>query len=303
MNYFKAWDRFAFKLEYALYYSFRFLLSVNFDNKFNLIAFCAEFMFAAPKCNKNSVKFLSVYDLTINIPLISIISRTPFFRASISLFKILEACVYTFSLRINQNDGDNPARLRTIAVILFQRSEKFHNLSPMRFALPGFFTTDSNISPGNYGLKDVLMALRWVHENIKSFHGDPNSVTLWGHSSGAGLVHALALSKKTEGLFHRYIMQSGTLFASAGKNSYYKMRSVSLEIAKLLGCLPRRTENDTGTATDSVVNENSTMQPKKIAVRASRGVVEEEDYSEEEEEEMMRCMRSISRRKEDCPSR
>lgn len=75
-------------------------------------------------------------------------------------------------------------------------------------AIAGFFGTGTSASPGNYGLKDVATALRWIRENIGPFGGDPNSVTLWGHGEAASLVHTLALTKKTEGLFHRYVTRS-----------------------------------------------------------------------------------------------
>ena len=74
----------------------------------------------------------------------------------------------------------------------------------MNMTIAGFLGTGSKASPGNFGLKDIAMALRWIRGNIGSFGGDPNSVTLWGHGEAASLVHTLALTKKTEGLFHRY---------------------------------------------------------------------------------------------------
>lgn len=69
----------------------------------------------------------------------------------------------------------------------------------------GFFATATKHNPGNNGLKDIVMALRWVQENIRCFNGDPNVVTLWGHSAGASAVHLLAITNKTEGLFNRYV--------------------------------------------------------------------------------------------------
>ncbi|XP_017784019.1 PREDICTED: putative inactive carboxylesterase 4 [Nicrophorus vespilloides] len=63
--------------------------------------------------------------------------------------------------------------------------------------------------PGNAGLKDLVMALRWIKENIESFNGDPNNVTIFGESSGGALVHYLVLSPMANGLFHKAICQSG----------------------------------------------------------------------------------------------
>lgn len=62
---------------------------------------------------------------------------------------------------------------------------------------------------GNYGLFDQLAALHWVKKNIESFGGDPENITVFGQSAGAGSVQALISSPLTEGLIQRAIIQSG----------------------------------------------------------------------------------------------
>lgn len=64
--------------------------------------------------------------------------------------------------------------------------------------------------PGNAAFKDIVMALRWVKENIKAFGGDPNNVTIFGESAGGASVHLMVLSPMAKGLFHKAIAQSGT---------------------------------------------------------------------------------------------
>merc|ERR1719225_541409 len=66
---------------------------------------------------------------------------------------------------------------------------------------------------GNQGLKDQLMALRWVKKNIAHFGGDPNRITIAGESAGAISVHAHVLSPlgKDENLFHSAIAFSGSM--------------------------------------------------------------------------------------------
>ena len=55
--------------------------------------------------------------------------------------------------------------------------------------------------------------MTWVQENIANFGGNPNSVTLFGESAGALSVAMHLLTPKSNGLFHRAIMQSGTALA------------------------------------------------------------------------------------------
>ncbi|XP_076291539.1 venom carboxylesterase-6 [Lasioglossum baleicum] len=73
----------------------------------------------------------------------------------------------------------------------------------------GFLSTGDRIVPGNMGLKDQRMALRWVSDNIGFFGGDPRSVTIFGVDAGAASVHYHYMSPLSAGLFHRGISISG----------------------------------------------------------------------------------------------
>ena len=86
-----------------------------------------------------------------------------------------------------------------------------------RVGILGFFVTPALAAEaarghepaGNYGLQDMLAALRWVHRNIAAFGGDPEAVTVAGQSVGAIAVHDLIVSPLAAGLFERAIAESG----------------------------------------------------------------------------------------------
>ncbi|MCX5527263.1 carboxylesterase family protein [Streptomyces bobili] len=63
--------------------------------------------------------------------------------------------------------------------------------------------------PANAGLRDQLAALRWVHDSVEAFGGDPSRVTLAGQSAGAISVGALIAAPQAQGLFRRAVLQSG----------------------------------------------------------------------------------------------
>ena len=83
----------------------------------------------------------------------------------------------------------------------------------------GFLATGDEAAPGNYGLKDQTLALRWVKNHAAAFGGDPDSITILGQSAGAVSVNYHLVSRHSEGLYHRAIMLSGTVNAPWGKPS------------------------------------------------------------------------------------
>ena len=85
----------------------------------------------------------------------------------------------------------------------------------------------------NLGLMDQLMALKWVHENIAGFGGDPDNVTIWGESAGAGSVTLLPLVKGSQQYFKRVIAESGSpVFTRSTEEAI----ACTNEVMSALGC-------------------------------------------------------------------
>lgn len=101
-------------------------------------------------------------------------------------------------------------------------------------------STEDLASPGNYGLKDQLLVLKWIQQNINNFGGDKNRVTLFGQSAGAASVMYHMASPKSAGLFHRVIASSGSPLClwAYSRNS----KKVAFDIATAAGIKTKNTK-------------------------------------------------------------
>ncbi|KAF5306932.1 hypothetical protein FQA39_LY00162 [Lamprigera yunnana] len=112
---------------------------------------------------------------------------------------------------------------------------------PSIYLIKMLFFTGDKLAVGNNGLKDQVLALKWVKENILAFGGDPNSVTLVGCSAGGRSVSAHMLSPMSKGLFHRGISMSSS-FHSQWRIGNHQLH-IAQKQARLVGCPDDTSEN------------------------------------------------------------
>merc|ERR1712106_462014 len=107
-----------------------------------------------------------------------------------------------------------------------------------RLGALGFLTFGNAIVSGNMGLKDQALAIQWVKQNIESFGGNSNQITIFGESSGGMSVHAQVLSPWNFGQIQGAIAQSGTmLYQNSIKSSGEREERFAKQVAeKIFEC-------------------------------------------------------------------
>lgn len=127
-------------------------------------------------------------------------------------------------------DGEKLARHGVVVVTTQYRLDVFGFISH-----PELTAESPHHASGNYGLMDLIAALRWVHHNIGRFGGDPAKVTIFGYSAGALDVGLLMTSPLAKGLFHRAIEESGSVLIG-GKTTppLTQMEQTGLKLAEKL---------------------------------------------------------------------
>lgn len=100
-------------------------------------------------------------------------------------------------------DGSNMAKHGQVVCVSLN-----HRLNVLGYLdLSGYGEKYAN--SGNAGMADIVAALEWIRDNIASFGGDPNCVTVFGQSGGGAKVSTLMQIPAADGLFHRAVVMSG----------------------------------------------------------------------------------------------
>jgi carboxylesterase type B len=169
-----------------------------------------------------------------------------------SLIEGNEDCLYlnVFVPKLSEEDADKPCCQKLpVLVVIHGGSFQFESGSDYgpehwmeenmivvtfnyRLSIFGFLRLPKNQIYGNMGMKDQVMALKWVQENIESFNGDPSRVTIMGVNSGAVSVHLHMLSPMSKALFQQAISQSGTALDPWGMPHKDRTNLIS----KMLNC-------------------------------------------------------------------
>jgi para-nitrobenzyl esterase len=106
-------------------------------------------------------------------------------------------------------DGERLARRGDVVVVSL--NHRIGVLGHLNLAAYG----EPYATSGNLGMLDLVAALEWVRDNIANFGGDPGNVTIFGQSGGGGKVSTLMIMPAAKGLFHRAIVQSGSMARGA----------------------------------------------------------------------------------------
>uniref|UniRef100_H2ZN19 Carboxylic ester hydrolase n=1 Tax=Ciona savignyi TaxID=51511 RepID=H2ZN19_CIOSA len=108
----------------------------------------------------------------------------------------------------------------------------------------GFLAPLADETPGNVGLLDQQLALKWVRDNIREFGGNPNNVTVMGESAGAASIGLHTIAPSSRGLFSRVILQSGNQMTPWSTISLETSLNRTRTLAANLNCPKPRTASE-----------------------------------------------------------
>jgi para-nitrobenzyl esterase len=114
-------------------------------------------------------------------------------------------------------DGENLARRGDLVVVSLN-----HRLNVLGYLDLSKFGDQYGAS-GNVGMLDIVAALEWVRDNIENFGGNPQMVTIFGQSGGGGKVSTLMAMPAAKTLFHRAIVESGSILQGIPQENAQKV--------------------------------------------------------------------------------
>ncbi|WP_116377613.1 carboxylesterase/lipase family protein [Mycobacterium sp. MFM001] len=233
---------------------------------------CHRFRCCAPQARKYTMvglgKFQPISEdcLTLNV----VAPDTGFERALPVMLFIHGGAYFLGSSATPVYDGASLARKGCVFVSVNYR------LGALGAVDLSSLSTDEFRIDDNLYLRDLVMALRWVRENIASFGGDPDAVTIFGESAGAHAVATLLAVPAAEELFARAISESPArgLVSSREESEEYAKK-----FATILGARPRDAAavlmtappSDLVAALDHLITQESRNMPGAYPVGPTYG--------------------------------
>ena len=123
------------------------------------------------------------------------------------------------SIELPFYDGENLARTGDVVVVSVN-----HRLNILGFLDLSAYG-EKYAASANAGIADLVAALKWVNGSIAGFGGDPGNVLIFGQSGGGGKVSTLMSAPSAKGLFHKAVVQSGSLTTFSGPQGRARGRS------------------------------------------------------------------------------
>lgn len=131
-----------------------------------------------------------------------------------------------------------------------------HRLNVFGYLYLGEFDK-SYADSGNVGILDLVLALEWIRDNIEAFGGDPNNVMIFGESGGGGKVSTLLAMPAAKGLFHKAVVESGSLLDAQPADEAAKAGDAVL---KELGISRRHVDRIAEVPTDKLFNAGQNVR-------------------------------------------
>ncbi|WP_252181112.1 carboxylesterase/lipase family protein [Azospirillum sp. B4] len=150
-------------------------------------------------------------------------------------------------------DGTRLARRGDVVVVTLN-----HRLNVFGHFYLGRLTGPAYAQSGNAGILDLVLALRWVRDNIAAFGGDPGRVMLFGQSGGGAKIATLMATPAAQGLFHRAATMSGQQVTASGPLNATARATAYLAA---LGLTPDRAEEAATLPVDRLLEALNTADP------------------------------------------
>jgi para-nitrobenzyl esterase len=139
-----------------------------------------------------------------------------------------------------------------------------HRLNLFGYLSLARFGKSDLLDSGNVGQLDLVLALKWVRDNIAEFGGDPNTVMLFGQSGGGAKIATLLAMPTASGLFQRAATMSGQQLTASGPLNAYKRTLALLDALKIapldldqIRTLPNERLLEASRATDPIIGKGS----------------------------------------------